>query len=50
MSRHGLFAALAASLILAAGAVAAQEQPATPAPAAQAPAARINDAASAAKR
>ncbi|RVC40407.1 tonB-system energizer ExbB [Mesorhizobium sp. M4A.F.Ca.ET.090.04.2.1] len=40
MSRHGLFAALAASLILAAGAVAAQEQPATPAPAAQAPVAQ----------
>ncbi|RJT39613.1 tonB-system energizer ExbB [Mesorhizobium waimense] len=37
MSRNGLFAALAASLILSAGAVAAQEQPATPAPAVQAP-------------
>ncbi|ANT48952.1 tonB-system energizer ExbB [Mesorhizobium amorphae] len=37
MSRNGLLAALAASLILSAGAVVAQEQPATPAPAAQAP-------------
>ena len=37
MSRTGLLAALAASVVLSAGAVVAQEQPATPAPAVQAP-------------
>ena len=37
MSRTGLLAALAASVVLSAGAVVAQEQPATPAPAVPAP-------------
>ncbi len=37
VSRTGLLAALAASVVLSAGAVVAQEQPATPAPAVQAP-------------
>ncbi|MFK0689228.1 tonB-system energizer ExbB [Mesorhizobium sp. IMUNJ 23033] len=37
MSRTGLLAALAASVVLSTGAVVAQEQPATPAPAVQAP-------------